>query len=1033
MYSQKFKALAAAVAILTFTLTDPATIFSQNPNSGLTSTGQTLTVEILTPADGEIFNNTGDCVIDVTGTATIDTGQVRMTILYVLDISGSTGNPAFPTFDINGDGTINSSDDYNGDGEPGQTLDAEIAASIALNQSLSRFPGISVGVAGYASKSSTADISPIAGDQIFASPPNSDDNGNQVSDLEEVLRSMDSDPFTGAEIGEFTPIDRDFFGSSTNYKLALQTILEAFAGRPGDEAKVVYFLSDGRNQSDDPFDEELSAIASAGITVNAIGTRNANPEILQDIAARTGGEFHIVENTGELDDLLPEIPIFVGISGVAVNGEEVELDDEGHFATQITVPHGAHNIEARATAGDETSITASIGIECQEDMLPPDSCRVEIITPPDGAVVCGDSVEVTLRARVFGGTPPISSVCYVNDIEVMAEGDTVSVVIPLAPETRHIIAMCIFSNDVGETVCSDTVEVKRPKAIECTVDILSPDPDSVFCGDSLKVIARMLPVIPGFEIQCDINGHAAMPVAGQFVATIPLDPGENLITATCTVKDSCGNRFTCSDSMVVTTPSPPQCEVELSVLQDSSGVCSDSVLVRGSTIITGGGGPLTIVCSVNGIPATVVGSEFFATVPLDSAITEVIARCTVTDVCGITTVCDDTLMVPRTEPPVCEIEIIEPIDGGAVCGDSLKVIAADFSEGGLYSSCTINGIPAQRVDSLLYATIALKAGENLIVVQCQVEDRCGNLVICSDSVTVFRDGAPPSCAFNSTPEGIEGMFFDDGGIAEIRTVEIRNGTLILDADFRPGDRAAGFRIEKVNPNRNIFFSIDAIDMCGNVHNCDPVFLSLSTAADTREHSFTFPSVDRFLQIENRGIAEISIELNGHEFHLYADARRASEEPNAYEIPFDGTFTIDLQPYLNQGDNQITLVFSGQPGTTAEIMIAGESRPVDQILDIEELPTEFALAQNYPNPFNPSTRIQYDIPDRLSESVQVTVRVYNLLGDLVATIEDTKRQPGQYSIEWDGTSLSGERVSSGIYIYQMVAGGFRSTKRMLVLK
>lgn len=96
-------------------------------------------------------------------------------------------------------------------------------------------------------------------------------------------------------------------------------------------------------------------------------------------------------------------------------------------------------------------------------------------------------------------------------------------------------------------------------------------------------------------------------------------------------------------------------------------------------------------------------------------------------------------------------------------------------------------------------------------------------------------------------------------------------------------------------------------------------------------------------------------------------------------------------------------------------------------DVKEdkyLPGEFSLLQNYPNPFNPSTRIQYQV----SSILHVTLKVYDVLGNEVATIVDEYREVGSYEAEFDAVNLS-----SGLYFYQLKAGSFVETKKMILLK
>ena len=88
------------------------------------------------------------------------------------------------------------------------------------------------------------------------------------------------------------------------------------------------------------------------------------------------------------------------------------------------------------------------------------------------------------------------------------------------------------------------------------------------------------------------------------------------------------------------------------------------------------------------------------------------------------------------------------------------------------------------------------------------------------------------------------------------------------------------------------------------------------------------------------------------------------------------------------------------------------------------PIEFALHQNYPNPFNPSATINY----KISELSNVTLKVYDVLGNVIETLVNEEKQSGIYNVEFDATGLS-----SGIYLYRLQAGNFIETKKMLLLK
>lgn len=99
-------------------------------------------------------------------------------------------------------------------------------------------------------------------------------------------------------------------------------------------------------------------------------------------------------------------------------------------------------------------------------------------------------------------------------------------------------------------------------------------------------------------------------------------------------------------------------------------------------------------------------------------------------------------------------------------------------------------------------------------------------------------------------------------------------------------------------------------------------------------------------------------------------------------------------------------------------------------DPANLPKEFALEQNYPNPFNPTTKIGFTIP----KSSNVTLEIFNLLGEKVNTLIDNRRfSSGRYEFTWNAKDDYGKRLSSGVYMYRIKAGDFTQIKKMMLLK
>jgi hypothetical protein len=137
-----------------------------------------------------------------------------------------------------------------------------------------------------------------------------------------------------------------------------------------------------------------------------------------------------------------------------------------------------------------------------------------------------------------------------------------------------------------------------------------------------------------------------------------------------------------------------------------------------------------------------------------------------------------------------------------------------------------------------------------------------------------------------------------------------------------------------------------------------------------------------------------------EWKLAADVGGASLVMNGKEIPMtqDGSLTVDEL----KGIPKLRL--------SASTLI--------------ELPKKFALYQNFPNPFNPATKIKYDIPT----DSRVTIKIYNLIGQEVATLLDDDQEAGYKSVEWNASSLP-----SGMYIYRITAGSFSDVKKLMLVK
>ncbi|HEX9933809.1 MAG TPA: T9SS type A sorting domain-containing protein [bacterium] len=138
------------------------------------------------------------------------------------------------------------------------------------------------------------------------------------------------------------------------------------------------------------------------------------------------------------------------------------------------------------------------------------------------------------------------------------------------------------------------------------------------------------------------------------------------------------------------------------------------------------------------------------------------------------------------------------------------------------------------------------------------------------------------------------------------------------------------------------------------------------------------------------------------------------------------------PLAAEKFNCVCFALNTNAATTAMNIYAvqiGISEPLSLPTGLEEVvsagkPWEYALGQNYPNPFNPTTRIQYSVP----KSGVVSLKVYNLLGQEVATLFEGVRHAGDYIVLFDGRS-----IPSGVYLVRLKAGHFSETKKMILIK
>ncbi|NIV91836.1 S8 family serine peptidase [candidate division KSB1 bacterium] len=177
-------------------------------------------------------------------------------------------------------------------------------------------------------------------------------------------------------------------------------------------------------------------------------------------------------------------------------------------------------------------------------------------------------------------------------------------------------------------------------------------------------------------------------------------------------------------------------------------------------------------------------------------------------------------------------------------------------------------------------------------------------------------------------------------------------------------------------------------------------------------------------------------------------------PNSGDIRFFGTsaaaphaaavgaLVLDAEPSLTPTQLRNVLANSaldlGPAGTdntfgAGKIDALAAVNLVTSVADEQQnTPNTYRLAQNYPNPFNPTTLITYTLPpDHGNENV--TLEIFNTLGQKIRTLVNATQTTGNYQIEWNGKSDRGKQVASGPYVYRLQAGQFVQMKKMLLLR
>ncbi len=215
---------------------------------------------------------------------------------------------------------------------------------------------------------------------------------------------------------------------------------------------------------------------------------------------------------------------------------------------------------------------------------------------------------------------------------------------------------------------------------------------------------------------------------------------------------------------------------------------------------------------------------------------------------------------------------------------------------------------------------------------------------------------------------------------------------------------------------------------------DNVSVSINTLIDQGGSSMNYE-----LTVENRGTVNESFDMwivvtgpNG--YNDLVMNRHFNFRP--------GRIIIRTRPYMIQGADLGIFTFTINAGTFAtgtlidtdfdtytRTSVSANEVQINKDIDLTGVPDKMMLVANYPNPFNPSTTISYG----LNEDANVSIMIYNALGQEVTTLVNAQQTKGFHSVVWNGRDNSGNQVTSGIYFYRMITGNFVEVKKMLLNK
>lgn len=398
-------------------------------------------------------------------------------------------------------------------------------------------------------------------------------------------------------------------------------------------------------------------------------------------------------------------------------------------------------------------------------------------------------------------------------------------------------------------------------------------------------------------------------------------------------------------------------------------------------------------------------------------------------------------VVIRVRPLECSVSFRHPSDNVWLCAINVCTQLVPKITGGVppykVIACSVNGIAGQCTDSLVTACVKLVDGENTLSAQIIVEDAFDARDTCNASIKVNADFSAPNVELKFTPAFpyIRGTICDlESGIASITVLMLQNATFQYDSSA-VGTKKVAFSIDPVNASKPVAFLIATTNLAGCTTQFDPFVVRLEAESPHSTITLQVPPQDHFLNFENHGLAQITLVANERRYEFVADVEKRGKDGSTFYIPLQGNWTVDMVELWNNDDLEITLTANGKAGQYAYAIFSNQpwdfTNPLEETPDARAIPQRFALWPSYPNPFNPSTTIRFDVA--AGNQQPISLKIYNLHGQLVATLLDGLVASGDYELIWHGRDNQNNTVSSGVYFYVLQASGYRMTRKMTLIR